>query len=135
MHSGPSCKEVIPKGFLEILGLILLIMPMAYIYVFASEYEPYHRGFFCDDQNLKHPYLPQTVPIVQCVGVWAAVSTFFIILVEILRSWAESQAGERRLKPFPNNRTPWIAVELYRHFGYFTQYWALEATFPYIVQA
>ena len=56
----------------------------------------------------------------QCVGILAAVSTFFIILVEILRSWAESQAGERRHKPFPNNRTPWIAVELYRHFGYFT---------------
>ena len=43
MHSEPSCKEVIPKGFLEILGLLLLITPMAYIYVFASEYEPYHE--------------------------------------------------------------------------------------------
>lgn len=120
MHSEPSCREVIPRGFLEILCLLLLITHMAYIYVIASEYEPYQRGFFCDDQNLKHPYLPQTVPIVQCVGIWAAVSTFLIVLVEILRSWAESQAGERRLKPFSNNRTPWIAVELYRHFGYFT---------------
>jgi len=120
MHPAPSCKEALPKGFLEILGLFLLITPMAYIYVFASEYEPYHRGFFCDDQNLKHPYLPQTVPIAQCVGIWAAVSTFFILLVEILHALAEAQAGERRSKPFQNNRTPWIAVELYRHFGYFT---------------
>ena len=120
MHSGPSCKEVITKGFLEILGLLLLITPMACIYVFASEYEPYHRGFFCDDQNLKHPYLPQTVPIVQYVGIWASVYTFYIFLVEILRSWAESQAGERRLKPFPSNWTPWIAVELDRHFVCFT---------------
>ena len=120
MDSRPRCKEMIPKGFLEMFGLLLLITPMAYIYVFASDFEPFHRGFFCDDQNLKHPYLPQTVPIAQCVIIWAAVSTFFIVVVEILRSWAEAQAGERRLKPLTNSRTPWIAVELYRHFGYFT---------------
>jgi len=120
MHSVPSCTEVLAKAFLEILGFLLLISPMAYIYVFASQFHPYHRGFFCDDQNLKHPYLPQTVPIVQCVLIWAAVSTFFIIVVETLRARAEEQAGERRNKPFQDNRTPWIAVELYRHFGYFT---------------
>merc|ERR1712106_807647 len=120
MHPAPSCKEALPKGFLEILGFLLLISPMAYIYVFASQFHPYHRGFFCDDQNLKHPYLPQTVPIVQCVGIWAAVSTFFILLVEILHALAEAQAGTGRCKPFSNNRTPWIACELYRHFGYFT---------------
>jgi len=120
MHAGPTCAEVLSKAFLEIFGLLLLVTPMAYIYVFSSNYDPYHRGFFCDDQNLKHPYLPQTVPIVQCVLIWAAVSTFFIVTVETLRSWAEAQAGTRRCKPFPNNRTPWIACELYRHFGYFT---------------
>eukprot|EP00092_Neocalanus_flemingeri_P008740 GFUD01009413.1.p1 GENE.GFUD01009413.1~~GFUD01009413.1.p1 ORF type:complete len:369 (-),score=54.02 GFUD01009413.1:923-2029(-) len=120
MHAGPSCEEVLAKAFLEIVGLLILITPMAYIYVFASNFEPFHRGFFCDDQNLKHPYLPQTVPIIQCVLIWAAVSTFFIVTVETLRSWAQAQEGTRRNKPFPNNRTPWIAVELYRHFGYFT---------------
>jgi len=119
-HSGPKCRDVLPKGFLEIFGLILLITPMAYIYVFPGEYDPFHRGFYCDDQNLKHPYVAQTVPISQCVSIWAGVSTFFIILVELLRSIAETQAGERRITPFHNNRTPWIAVELYRHFGYFT---------------
>jgi len=120
MHSEPKCRDVIPRGFLEIFALLLLITPMAYIYVFPGQYEPYHRGFFCDDQNLKHPYLPQTVPIIQCVGIWAVVSTFFILVVEILHSIAEAQAGERRSKPFHNNRTPWLAVELYRHFSYFT---------------
>eukprot|EP00092_Neocalanus_flemingeri_P037310 GFUD01040633.1.p1 GENE.GFUD01040633.1~~GFUD01040633.1.p1 ORF type:complete len:332 (-),score=65.63 GFUD01040633.1:181-1176(-) len=121
-YSGPSpdCHDVLAKGCLEIFGLVLLIMPMAYIYVFSSHYDPFHRGFFCDDQNLKHPYLPQTVPIVQCVLIWAVVSVFFIVLVETLRSWAEARAGSRRSQPIADNRTPWIAVELYRHFGYFT---------------
>jgi phosphatidate phosphatase len=120
MYTIPTCKEVLAKALLEILGFILLISPMAYVYVFASQFHPYQRGFFCNDQNLKHPYLPQTVPIVQCVLIWAAASTFFIIVVETLRARAEEQAGERRNKPFPKNRTPWIAVELYRYFGYFS---------------
>jgi len=120
MYSIPTCKEVLAKAFLEILGFLLLISPMAYIYVFASQFHPYHRGFFCNDQSLKHPYLPQTVPIVDCVLIWAAASTFFIIVVETLRSRAEDQAGERRTKPFQKNRTPWIALELYRYFGYFS---------------
>ena len=41
--SAPSCGEVVSKAFLEILGFIVLILPMAYIYVFTKQYEPYHR--------------------------------------------------------------------------------------------
>jgi len=119
-YADPKCSDSLPKGLLEILGLIGLIAPMAYIYVFPGQHEPFHRGFYCDDENLKHPFLPQTVPIAQCVGIWAGVSGFFILLVEVLRCHAEAQAGERRSKPFHNNRTPWLAVELYRHSGYFT---------------
>ena len=118
--AGPSCKNVLAKGVLDILCMVLLLMPMAYIYVFSSHYDPFQRGFFCDDQNLKHPYLPQTVPIVQCVLIWAVVSVFFIVLVETLRSMAHAQSGTRRTSPIPGSKTPWIAVELYRHFGYFS---------------
>ena len=40
---GPTCSEVIAKASLELLGLLVLILPMAYVYVFTSDYEPYHR--------------------------------------------------------------------------------------------
>merc|ERR1719369_2219806 len=116
MYSGPTCEEVLARTFLEIVGLLILISPMAYIYVFSSHYDPYHRGFFCDDQNLKHPYLEQTVPIVQCVVIWATASTILIVIVETLHERAQVDRG----KPIHQSRTPWIAVELYRHFGYFT---------------
>lgn len=115
---GPTCSEVIAKASLELLGLLVLILPMAYVYVFTSDYEPYHRGFFCDDQNLKHPYHQQQVPIVQCVIIWGVVATCIIVLVETLRSYACSHT--RRKRPISNNCTPWIIVELYRHFGFFT---------------
>jgi len=113
----PSCTDVLGKATLEMFGFIVLILPMAYVYVFTSNYRPYHRGFFCDDENLKHPYSEQQVPIVHCVVIWGLVATFFIVLVETLRSHAAQQY--RRDKPIRNNRTPWICVELYRHFGFF----------------
>ena len=80
------------------------------------------RGFFCDDENLKHPYKEQTVPIVICVAIWATVSVIFIVVVETIRNYAELRCkrNPRRGKPIRDNRTPWIAVELYRHFGYFS---------------
>jgi len=118
----PTCRDVMAKGTLEIFGLFILLLPMAYIYVFAKPYKPYHRGFFCDDQNLKHPFSEQTVPIGQCVIIWAVCSVSLIILVEILRSAAERRARQEagRSKPIQGSKTPWIAVELYRHFGFFT---------------
>jgi len=114
----PTCVEVLSKAALEIVGMICLLMPLGYIYVFTSHYDPYHRGFFCSDENLKHPYLEQTVPIVDALVIWAIVSIIFILLVETLRSYAES--GKRRPDPIPGRKhPPWIAVEIYRHFGYF----------------
>lgn len=118
----PSCGEVVGKAVIEILGFVVLILPMAYIYVFTKQYSPYQRGFFCDDENLKHPYKEQTVPIVICVAIWATVSVIFIVVVETIRNYAELRCkrNPRRGKPIRDNRTPWIAVELYRHFGYFS---------------
>jgi phosphatidate phosphatase len=118
MSADIRCRDVVARGVLELCALVTFIMPMAYIYVFAGTFPPYHRGFFCDDQNLKHPYLPQTVPIVTCVLVWAFISVTLIILVETLRTWAEK--GCKPDTPIAGSKTPWIAFELYRHFGYFT---------------
>ena len=39
--------------------------------VLHSGVEPYHRGFFCDDESLRHPYNDSTVPswIVTFLGI------------------------------------------------------------------
>ena len=56
-----------------------------------------------------------------CVAIWASVSVIFIVIVETLRVYAEKNdhRNPRKYNPIRNNKTPWIAVELYRHFGYF----------------
>ena len=53
-----------------------------------------------------------------CVIIWAVVSVTLIVLVESLRSYTMQHT--RRHKPILNNRTAWVLVELYRHFGFFS---------------
>ena len=43
LRDPPSCLDVSAKASLEILGLLVLIFPMAYVYVISSEYTPYQR--------------------------------------------------------------------------------------------
>ena len=85
----PTCAAVSAKACLQVTLLLVLVLPMFYIYVLTANYEPYHRGFFCSDDNLKHPYKEQTVPIVVCLIIWALLSILFIVLVETLRTIAE----------------------------------------------
>ena len=80
----------------------------------------FKRGFYCDDENLKHPYGPQsTVPTSTCLFIWVCLATLFITKVEVIRSYALASKQQRRSKPIKDNSTPWIAVELYRYFGFF----------------
>ena len=100
------------------ISLVILAIPMLYVHMIAgSSYTPHKRGFFCDDQNLKHPYVEnQTVPMEICFLIWASFITFFVFFVEILR------VNSKPPKKFPifGFNFPWILVELYRHFGYMT---------------
>ena len=42
---------------------------------------PFHRGFFCDDESLSHPYKPSTVPTSYVMGFGI---TIMIVLVSVL---------------------------------------------------
>ena len=41
-----TCQVVLLKGLLQVVCLIGLLMPMAYIYVFTQDYEPFHRNVY-----------------------------------------------------------------------------------------
>ena len=106
-------KEIGFKAILEIVSLTFLAIPMIYVHMIAgSKFKPYRRGFFCDDQNLKHPYVEETVPMGWCFLIWASLITLFILLIELLRNWDEPKGRMYELE------FPWILVELYRQFGY-----------------
>jgi len=98
--------------------MFILVIPLGYFYVFTKNFEPFHRGFYCDDQTIKHPYKQETISLGQVILMWLAVDIVFIFFIETIRFWA----GKENPKPYPisgSMKIPWIATELYRHFGYF----------------
>eukprot|EP00092_Neocalanus_flemingeri_P027718 GFUD01030089.1.p1 GENE.GFUD01030089.1~~GFUD01030089.1.p1 ORF type:complete len:329 (-),score=65.96 GFUD01030089.1:158-1144(-) len=117
----PTPTQIGLKASLEILSLTILSVPMFYIHIIAgSSYTPFHRGFFCDDQNLKHPYTDhQTVPMMVCLSIWTALLTVFIVFIELLRSQTCQTIKTLNFPIFGMN-VPWIVIELYRHFGFLT---------------
>ena len=46
--------------------------------------EPYHRGFFCDDESIKHPVLDDTVSVALCVVVGLLLPAVVIVLLEFV---------------------------------------------------
>ena len=58
------------------------------------------------------------MPILLALFIWLLLATFFVLLVETLRSAALE--GQRRASPVVGSRyPPWLAVELYRYYGFF----------------
>ena len=116
--SSPKCGHVSSKAGLELVGMLLLAVPLGYIYVFTGHHQPFHRGFYCDDKTIKHPYKEETITLGQALAIWFSLAIFFILFVETLRAVAEQ--GKRRAKLTAwKVKVPWIATELYRQFGYF----------------
>ena len=53
----PETRHVLLKVGLELSMITLLALPMIYIHLIAKDFQPNVRGFFCDDENIKHPYI------------------------------------------------------------------------------
>lgn len=122
----PSTKTMAFRTLLESSCLIGLMVPMAYIYIFMKgNVAPFTRGFFCDDQNLKHPMLPEKISVGQCVAIWAAIGFLVIICTEsifyrvhVFPSWW-LEMFERRYKRSWIGPLPLTIIQIYRIVGHF----------------
>ncbi|XP_041358710.1 phospholipid phosphatase 1-like [Gigantopelta aegis] len=52
-------KRVYRKIAIDVVSVCVLAVP---ILVFITVMKPYHRGFFCDDESLMHPFKEDTIP-------------------------------------------------------------------------
>ena len=60
----PTVKTMITRSLIELICVVLITYPLMHIYVFLrGDIEATHRGFFCDDESLRHPYVPERVRI------------------------------------------------------------------------
>merc|ERR1719312_1801469 len=101
---------------------------MIYIYVFMRGHvNPVIRGFFCDDQTIKHPDVGknETISVGNCVALWAVIGIFFICAVEAIfyrvHAFPKWEAMVNRLKERRTwfGRVPMTVVQVYRIVGYF----------------
>merc|ERR1712029_974762 len=95
-------------------------------YVFMSGHvSPVKRGFFCDDQSLKHPVSDETISVGNCVLLWAVIGIFLICSVEAIffrvHAFPKWEAMVKRLKKERTcfGRVPMTLVQIYRILGYF----------------
>ncbi len=78
--------------------------------------EPYRRGFFCDDESIKHPNLKEEISVGQCIAIWVAIALLVVPGVEVMH-----HAVFKHDPPQPRiaRYCPWVLIELYRIVGYF----------------
>ena len=56
-------------------------------YFVNGSLKPDFRGFFCNDENLQHPYIEeQTVPARLAAGIWASLGLIILCTGELLRN-------------------------------------------------
>lgn len=67
---------------LEICILLALGLPILLLFVTV---EPFHRGFYCDDESLRHPYKDSTVPSIYLYIVGFGLNLIAIVVLEIIR--------------------------------------------------
>ena len=84
----PSRRSQVISVVLECASVAIASFPLLYIYVISGgDKWPNKRGFFCDDQSLKHPRIePQTVPEKDCFIYWAFLAIVIIGFMEIFHS-------------------------------------------------
>jgi len=65
-------------GF-DVICLLIVSVP---ILVFFLAGQPFERGFFCDDESIRHPYLSDTISNELCYFVAVSIVLFMMAIVE-----------------------------------------------------
>lgn len=115
--------QVKEKIGLQIGGLLMLSSPLCYMYAIypifngGAHFQPAQRGFFCDDENLRRPYIEHVwVSTFAALVIWVAILLATVIPIEILVE--EEDKKKTRSLPTTNEKIPWLAFHLYRILGY-----------------
>merc|ERR1712037_344815 len=110
----PSQQQIFTKAAFELVSVCLF----GAAFLVVHNQEPFHRGFYCDDESLLHPYPgDQQFPATLAFIIWAVVFALIVIPVELFRN---SQIKTKKLAA-GRLTLPWLVLDLYRVFGHFVQ--------------
>ncbi|KAH8401860.1 hypothetical protein KR009_008272, partial [Drosophila setifemur] len=111
-------KRILCRVGLDILILLCVGFPILLFFLLG---DPYKRGFFCDDETLKHPFHDSTVRnwMLYFIGVIIPVGVILAVEVIISQSKTKSDNGNAlsRRFVFMNRELPDWLIECYKKVG------------------
>ncbi|KAH8291400.1 hypothetical protein KR054_011213, partial [Drosophila jambulina] len=111
-------KRILCRVGLDILILLCVGFPILIFFVLG---DPYKRGFFCDDESLKHPFHDSTVRnwMLYFIGVVIPVGVIVIVEVIIAQTKARRNNGNSisRRYVLMNYELPEWLIECYKKVG------------------
>ena len=113
-----TSRKLITRVGFEVLALICL---GAGFVIMHKKVEPFQRGFYCDDENIKKPFKEDTVSEMLCFVIWAFLAAAILIPVEMVSFITHPTINTTEVKvPTLEKKIPALVVELYRIIGSFT---------------
>ena len=113
-----TSRKLITRVGFEVLALICL---GAGFVIMHKKVEPFQRGFYCDDENIKKPFKEDTVSEMLCFVIWAFLAAAILIPVEMVSFITHPTINTTEMKvPTLEKKIPALVVELYRIIGSFT---------------
>uniref|UniRef100_A0A0K8TTU9 Putative lipid phosphate phosphatase n=1 Tax=Tabanus bromius TaxID=304241 RepID=A0A0K8TTU9_TABBR len=108
-------RKIFIKVGIDILILMCVGFPILFFYLWG---DPYKRGFYCDDESLRHPFKESTVRNWMLYIVGLALPIFVMIITEIVRANIHKTSTRHRYRLFSFDVPSW-AVEAYKQIGVF----------------
>uniref|UniRef100_A0A5K3FE23 AcidPPc domain-containing protein n=2 Tax=Mesocestoides corti TaxID=53468 RepID=A0A5K3FE23_MESCO len=116
-----SLKWALFRVLFDLLAITPFIIVSAVVYTM----EPFHRGYFANDESLKYPYYPSTVKSVYLYTVVPIIAILIIIITELVR--ARHYGFATRYK-----RIPLIIISLYKFLYLLALGYAVVSMFVHI---
>ncbi|KAF7278004.1 putative phosphatidate phosphatase [Rhynchophorus ferrugineus] len=104
---------VVPLGkvVIDVVLLQLVGWPILFLYLWGNAF---HRGFYCDDESLRHPFHESTVPSWSLYITGIGLNVFTMTLTEIL-----NRPNDRKTFCFLKWKLPYWVYNLYCAIGMF----------------
>lgn len=106
-------RKILTKIIIDVILLCFVGFPILFFFLWGT---PYKRGFFCDDESLKHPFKDSTVKSYMLYLYGIVLPVLAIILTEYFR--ARRKGDTRRFRIFDLNIPDWI-TNSYNNIGIF----------------
>uniref|UniRef100_A0A914ZKT7 Phosphatidic acid phosphatase type 2/haloperoxidase domain-containing protein n=1 Tax=Parascaris univalens TaxID=6257 RepID=A0A914ZKT7_PARUN len=81
----PAHKELAAGSF--ILNFLLGLIFVTFVILIPRHFlQPHHRGFYCDDETIRLPYMESIIPTYALVISLLTIPAIIIVLTEVYRS-------------------------------------------------